>query len=159
MSKRPILAALSVGCSLLVASSCWAATVIEPVQGNLYINRGQGYQPVTGPIEANVGDSIMVSPGGTGAVVYADGCRVSVLPGTVTTIRPSSPCSNPYGPAQPPPSAALDNTYLLAATALLAAAGLGVAIYAATKNDNDNNNNGISCGGSHYTACWVTISP
>jgi len=132
MCRRPFLATLSVACSLLVAGSCWAATV-EPGQGNLYINHGQGYLPVTGPVEGNVGDSIMVSPGGSGVLVYADGCRVNVLPGGVTTITPSSPCVNPYGQNQPPPpDTGLSPSMIAGGAAILAITG--VIIYEATKS-------------------------
>jgi hypothetical protein len=36
----------------------------------------------------------MVAPGGTATVVYDDGCKVAVQPGSVTTIAPLSPCAS-----------------------------------------------------------------
>jgi len=125
---------------LLVASPCWAAVTVQPVQGEVFINHGQGYQLVTGPIQVNTGDAIMVNPNGTATVAYPDGCKVNVRPGEVTTIGPSSPCSSPYAARQPdppqqpvadPPS---DSTALAlgAAGVALGAAGLGVGIYAIT---------------------------
>jgi hypothetical protein len=91
MSKRPFFGAFCF--AMLLSSSTWAAT-LEPGQGNLSINEGQGFQPVNGRIDANVGDSVMVSPGGGATVVYADGCKVNVQPGAVTTIAPLSPCAS-----------------------------------------------------------------
>jgi hypothetical protein len=80
-------------CAMLLTSSTWAAT-LEPVQGGLSINQGKGFQPVNNRIDANVGDSVMVSPDGAATVIYGDGCRVKVQPGVVTTIAPLSPCAS-----------------------------------------------------------------
>jgi hypothetical protein len=88
---RLFLCALS--CVALAAGPCLAATV-EPSQGSLSINHGQGFEPVGGPTTANVGDSLMVAPGGTATVVYDDGCKVTVQPEGVTTIAPLSPCAS-----------------------------------------------------------------
>jgi hypothetical protein len=58
---------------VLVVSPSWAAT-IEPGYGDLTINQAQGFKPVTSRATANVGDSVMVGPGGNATVVYDDGC-------------------------------------------------------------------------------------
>ena len=58
------------------------------------INQGQGFAPVNGRVDANVGDSVMVGPGGSASLVYSDGCTVDVQPGSVTTIAPLSPCAS-----------------------------------------------------------------
>src|SRR5208282_1311118 len=91
MAKRPVFGAFC--CAMLLSSSTWAAT-IEPGQGNLAINQGQGFQPVNSRIDANVGDSVMVGPNGAATVVYGDGCTVNVQPGAVTTVAPLSPCAS-----------------------------------------------------------------
>jgi hypothetical protein len=89
---RHFLSALCIGCTLL-NSAAWATTV-EPGQGELSINRGAGFKPVKSQVNAQVGDSVMVGPGGSAIVVYEDGCKVSVQPGAVTTIAPLSPCAS-----------------------------------------------------------------
>jgi hypothetical protein len=91
-NRSRLFSALSIGCSLLVASPSWAA-VVEPGDGDLTVNQGQGFKPVKSSSTANVGDSVMVAPGGAATVVYDDGCKVSVQPGSVTTIAPLSPCA------------------------------------------------------------------
>lgn len=91
MAKRPFLGALCL--AMLFSTSSWAAS-IEPGQGSLTLNQGQGFQPVNSRIDANVGDSVMVAPGGSATVVYEDGCTVNVQPGAVTTIAPLSPCAS-----------------------------------------------------------------
>jgi len=93
MARRTFLQVSLIGCSLLLVSASWAAS-IEPVQGNLSLNQGQGFQPVNGRVDANVGDTVVVGPGGAAAVTYSDGCKVSVQPGAVTTIAPLSPCAS-----------------------------------------------------------------
>jgi hypothetical protein len=90
--RRPVFCALSIGCAVLAASPTWAA-VVQPGSGNLTINQGQGFKPVTSASNANVGDSVMVGPGGSATVVYEDGCKVNVQPGAVTTIAALSPCA------------------------------------------------------------------
>jgi hypothetical protein len=132
MAKRPVVGAFC--CAMLLSSSTWAAT-IEPGQGSLSINQGQGFQPVNNQIDANVGDSVMVGPNGTATVVYDDGCTVNVQPGAVTTIAPISPCASgsyaQYNDNNGPDWGAI--------TLGLAALGLaGVGIWAATTTGHTN---------------------
>lgn len=87
--------------ALCLATACSAAT-IEPGQGQLSVNQGQGFEPVNSRIDARVGDSVMVSPNGSALVSYPDGCKVNVQPGAVVTIAPLSPCaSGSYAEDQP----------------------------------------------------------
>jgi hypothetical protein len=138
MRFRPAVLCLS---CVLLSSSCWAAT-LEPVQGSLYVNDGNGFQPVNGRIDVNVGERVMVSPGGTATIVYSDGCKIPVQPGTVTTITSASPCTSPFyrdqSFAEDTPSG---SGQILGLTgAVLGAAGLGVGIYALTKHNSTTNN-------------------
>ena len=89
---RAIWGALCFGSSLVIATASWAATV-EPGQGDLSVNQGQGFQKATGRIDARVGDSVMVSPNGSATVAYADGCTIKLQPGAVMTIGALSPCA------------------------------------------------------------------
>jgi hypothetical protein len=68
--------------------------MVEPGLGDLTINQGKGFKPVTSSINAKVGDSVMVGPSGSATVVYDDGCKVNIQPGAVTTIAPLSPCAS-----------------------------------------------------------------
>ena len=124
---RLFLGAMCFGCVTLLGSSSWAAT-IEPDQGNLMVNQGKGFQPINGRVDASVGNSVMVAPGGTATVVYDDGCKVTVEPGTVTTIAPLSPCASG--------SYAQDPSFDWGAVTLgvLAVGAGGLAIYEATKS-------------------------
>jgi hypothetical protein len=140
--RRPLFGAVAIGCAVLVASPSWAA-VVQPGFGNLTINQGQDFKPVTAAVNANVGDSVMVGPGGSATVVYEDGCKVDIRPGAVTTIAPLSPCASgsnaqnynncPIGSDGRPHCD--DDWAGWAIAAGLLAAGLGVGIYEATKSN------------------------
>ena len=86
-----LTASVAVACGLLLTVPALAATV-DSLQGQVSINRGDGFRRVTGPTQANIGDSVMVSPNGRARVVYPDGCAVNVDPGVVVTIAAQSPC-------------------------------------------------------------------
>ena len=141
MARRSFLRGSLIGGSLLLVSASWAAT-IEPVQGNLQLNRGQGFQPVNSRVDANVGDTVVVGPGGAAAVTYSDGCKVPVQPGAVTTIGPLSPCASG--------SLADDNNqnglYFLGVAAGFGLAGFGIyeIIHHNNNNSDENNNHPIS---------------
>jgi hypothetical protein len=109
MIMRAFLAEACFGSVLLFATASWAATpeppkattpeapkvtTLQPVKGDVWINHGKGFVKVDQPIEATVGDSIMVSPGGYAKVTYADKCETNVKPGAVMTITQLSPCAS-----------------------------------------------------------------
>jgi hypothetical protein len=124
---RFLLCVLCCSCAALIVSPSLAATV-EPVQGALSINHGQGFEPVGSPMAAKAGDSVMVSPGGAATVVYDDGCKVDIQPGSVTTIAPLSPCASG--------SYAQNDDFGWGGVAMAVAAGglAGLGVYEATKS-------------------------
>jgi hypothetical protein len=74
------------------SASVFAATV-NSTGGQVLINRGDGYKQVAGSTQGNPGDTVVANPGGSGTIVYPDGCVVDVMPGTVVTIAAQSPCT------------------------------------------------------------------
>ncbi len=84
---------LGIGCLLLAGSAASAAT-IEPVKGDISVNQGQGFKRVEAAFEAKIGDAVMVSPGGSAKVSYADGCAIELKPGAVMVIAALSPCAS-----------------------------------------------------------------
>jgi hypothetical protein len=129
MGKGPLIALVC--CGAFLSGSAWSAT-FEPGQGTLSVNQGQGFQPVNGRIDANVGDAAMVAPGGTATIVYDDGCTVPIQPGDVATITPLSPCaSGSYAQNN------TDYTGALAAGGIVGIVG-GVVIYEGTKSTSNN---------------------
>jgi hypothetical protein len=117
--------------AMLLSSSTWAAT-LQPGSGQLSVNQGQGFQPVDSRVDASVGDSVMVGPGGSATLVYDDGCKVNVQPGAVATVAPLSPCaSGSYADSNDPDYGAL-------AMGVVVLGFIGGGIYAATNNPNTN---------------------
>ncbi len=70
--RTVFLAAALVAC---LASPSLAAT-LEVVGSTVAINKGSGFKPVTGIVDAQPGDRINVANGGSANVVYTDGCTI-----------------------------------------------------------------------------------
>lgn len=99
-----------------------SAAVVEPVQGNVRINPGEGFRTIAGPTGAPAGTMVMVGRQSAAVIVYANGCRFRVEPGmTVRVQDPPPPCDVVAAP---------DSTFLVVGAA--AAAGIGVAIAASS---------------------------
>lgn len=73
------------------SASSFAATVTP--NGDVYIDRGTGYQQVPGPIEAKAGDIVMAMAGGTATISYENGCMQTVSVGAVAVISEIPPCA------------------------------------------------------------------
>lgn len=71
-------------------SSVVSAATLQVTQGVVQINRGQGFEPVTGSSPVNPGDVVTVQPGGNAQVVYPDGSIQPVQPGSVATVGPGA---------------------------------------------------------------------
>ena len=151
-NMRGLLATLCIGCSLLAGSAAWAAT-IQPVKGDVSVNQGQGFKKLDSAFEAKVGDAVMVSPGGSAKVSYADGCAVELKPGAVLVIPTLSPCAsgsyaqeddhnNDWCANNNPNNNSMNNTGLCNPLVLggMAAAG-GFIIYEIIQNNQGQNNN------------------
>jgi hypothetical protein len=136
---RSLIAGLCVAAVLANSATAQTATTqtatIEPVQGDLSLNQGQGFQRVDGRVQANVGDSLMVAPGGSASLVYPDGCQVTIQPGSVVSIAPLSPCASgsfaadmgvPPPVGVPPEEGGFDYGAAVFGAAFLAAVGVGV---------------------------------
>ena len=77
--------------SLILGSAVHAATV-KVTEGELFISSGNGYERVAGTVQGRVGDSVMAGEFGVGQITYANGCAVTVRPGTVVAIEAQSSC-------------------------------------------------------------------
>lgn len=115
--------------SLATLATAADAATVQSLSGSVMINRGSGYQPVHGATGAKSGDSVVVGPDGSAEIVYADGCRVKVAPGAVTSVLDVSPCST-QGTADTGSSSTG-----LAVGAAVVAAGVGIALAAGGSGD------------------------
>ena len=88
---RISLGLIALGSALIFGTSAFAATVTSE-RGEVLVNRGAGYKPVTQPMQATAGDQVMAKPKSSGRVVFSDGCTVIVVPGVVFIIAAKSPC-------------------------------------------------------------------
>jgi hypothetical protein len=77
--------------AVIFAGSALAATV-NPIKGQVLLNRGDGYKLVSASTDAAPGAQVIVNPHSAGQVVFADGCAVKLEPGAVFTIATQSPC-------------------------------------------------------------------
>ncbi len=80
-----MLFVFAIGCGALGSGGAEAATV-QDIVGTIQVNRGSGYQAVSGPTTANYGDLVVARPNSSAVIVYEDGCRQKVEPGRVVAV-------------------------------------------------------------------------
>lgn len=62
-----------------VGLACAAnAATVEVLSGSVSVNKGKGYQQVSGIFEVNPGDRVLVEAAGNANIVYSDGCFIKV---------------------------------------------------------------------------------
>lgn len=91
-SKIPSFILCGLFASVLLSSPAHAA-VVQSVEGQVQINRGNGFERITGAVNAQPGDRVMVSPQGSAELVYPDGCVANIRAGSVVSVRTQSPCT------------------------------------------------------------------
>ncbi len=63
------------------------AATLQPTAGNVLVNRGNGFKSAgVGQSQVQPGDMVMASGGGSAQIIYNDGCKVGVEPGSVVTV-------------------------------------------------------------------------
>jgi hypothetical protein len=82
----------------IVAGTLSAAAATVTPSGTVYIDRGSGYQPVAGAVEAKPGDVVMAMAGGSATVTYNNGCQQSVDVGAVVVVSEVGPCAADVSP-------------------------------------------------------------
>ena len=92
--------------AVLLAIGCIGAeaATLEHVHGKVLVNRGDGFQPVTGPVELRAGDLVMVDKKSSAIVTYGGGCGKRVSSDTVFRLEEHSDCDlfkEKNGPALP----------------------------------------------------------
>jgi hypothetical protein len=79
---------------LSLAGAAHAATLTS-MQGQVLLNQGGGYKPVSGSVEVKAGDSILVNPDGLAQLAYGDCATYEIKPGDVVYVAEQStiPCA------------------------------------------------------------------
>jgi len=111
---------------LFLGFSASAATV-QSVKGKVLINHGDGFLQTATGAQANAGDLLMASAGGSAKLVYPGGCEVNVIPGRVVSVGKQPPCRAPYlaGLEEVPPQESFVSDPLLP-FGIAAATGWGI---------------------------------
>ncbi len=81
-------------CAVLATSSFAAGNVavVGDVSGKVLVNRGKGFVPVSGSLQLNVGDRVMVGENSFATLSYAE-CAVSLAKPTVVSVAAVAPCA------------------------------------------------------------------
>jgi len=151
LTKTPMLTKTILALVPLLCAGAACAQSVGNVKGNVLVNHGAGFAPITAATPLKIGDTVMARAGGSATLHYGDGCKVDVIPGTVLTLENVSPCSivNKAEPADDQPVAQNtggggDNQQpgvppgVIAGGAFLAVAAGGLAI-GLSNNHNDHN--------------------
>ncbi len=95
--------AFSAMLATIIATCVAAAQVAEvrPVRGEILVNTGVGFRAITETVQLKPGDVALAGDQASGSLIYEDGCRVDVVPGSLVWVRARSPCRADAG--QPPP--------------------------------------------------------
>lgn len=94
-------------CVTLFLSVSAQAAYVSGIRGDVYVNRGGGYQQIEGQAGLNAGDSVMAGTTGRATLDYGDGCVIELTPGSVVAIGQISPCAIETG-SNPTSSQGLD---------------------------------------------------
>jgi hypothetical protein len=100
------------------------AARLTNVTGTVFVNRGQGFQPVNGEMEVNPGDRINVVQG-TADIVYDNGATVKVASGEMIAVLATPPDVLSGGPALADFST---STYILGGLVVIGGLGAGLAL-------------------------------
>jgi hypothetical protein len=82
---------VAVALCFVLTSGASAATVTA-VSGKVSINRGDGFVQISNGTSVKPGDRVMVGLAGMAEIVYENGCRQKVEPGSLITVADSLSC-------------------------------------------------------------------
>lgn len=117
MSRPKSFAVITIVLSLMSGPA--AAATLTVLQGNVLVNRGTGYQLVSGASEVAPGDQVFADPDGQAMLAYPDGTSTVVEPGNVVSVTESG--------AAPVAAGALNTSTLIIGGAVVAG-GVGLAL-------------------------------
>jgi hypothetical protein len=95
---RALIAAVA---SVALLPSVHAAKIV-PLQGEIRVTSGAGFQRIVGAVELKPGDAAIAMPSAQASLIYDDGCTIDLVPGMVAWIEPTSPCEAKKNPVLKP---------------------------------------------------------
>ena len=125
---RQILTAL-IMMSFLAANA--HAAQLTNIQGQVFVNRGDGFKQVTGPTQVNPGDRVLAGANGKAQVFYDGSCFNNVGAGQAIIIPQGQPCAPA---AEQTATTGGIGTTTLVVGGLVVAVGAGVAIAASSRS-------------------------
>ncbi len=84
-------AAIAVGLAATLFTTAAQAAMLANLEGSVFVNRGDGFQPVSAGTTVAPGDRIKTGKGSTVNVVYENGYSVPVGPNQVRTVQYAPP--------------------------------------------------------------------
>lgn len=91
-SMRSLLqAVVLIGGALYFTTQAQAA-VVEVIQDKVSVNAGHSYVRVAGSVNVRPGASVMAAPGGSADIIYENGCRQRVEPGSIAVVQHDPRC-------------------------------------------------------------------
>jgi hypothetical protein len=77
---------------VLILSKTADGAIVNTIQGNVFINKGDGFSPILSAGTVEPGDKILAERGGSASLVYNANCTVPVRPGSLITVMDQPPC-------------------------------------------------------------------
>ena len=131
-------------CAILAGGVEAASPVarLTNVEGKVYVNTGNGFTPVNGPVELSKGDRVMVGEKGAASIgYYLAACDVMLTSSSMTTISEKAPCKS----GSTLPTQGLVSGEEMGIGPFVPIVGAvtmtGLGIFVATDSDNSNNSN------------------
>ena len=85
-------AAWRAGLLLMLSAATAQAATVTVLNGTAQVNRGRGYESITGTSEVAPGDFILVSVNSEASINYGEGCKTAVSAGAVAVVLEQPPC-------------------------------------------------------------------
>jgi hypothetical protein len=107
-----------------------SAATVTP-SGDVFVDRGAGYQQISGPTEVKAGDVVMAIVGSTATIRYSNGCLQPVNVGAVAVVSEVPPCAGDAAATGP----GIDSTIVLGGLAVAGGVAAVIALSGGDGND------------------------
>jgi hypothetical protein len=129
-------------CAAIAAFSFDASAIaatLDSVQGTVQVNTGAGFHKVAGAAQVAPGTSVMADPGASAQILYSDGCRIPVRPGSVAVVAPISPCAQGQAAPGLGPQTQENTIYDLLAAGVVIGGSVTAGVLSSQRGNNNSN--------------------